>query len=75
MKAVKANVPTKVEAEDIPEVDFSKGVRGKYYKRYFAPKVTVQLDADVAEQFNDSAAANEGLRELLRRRSDETTKT
>ena len=64
----KAQVKPTVEAEDIPEVDFSKGVRGKYYKRYLASMITVQLDPDVAEHFRDSAAANEGLRELLRLR-------
>lgn len=57
-----------VEAEEMPEVDFSKGVRGKYYKQYLASMVTVQLTPDVAEHFPDSTAANEGLRELLRLR-------
>ena len=64
----KAQVKPTVEAEDMPEVDFSKGVRGKYYKRYLASMVTVQLHPDVAEHFPDSASANEGLRELLRLR-------
>lgn len=63
----KTGAKPKVEADDIPEVDFSKGVRGKYYKRYLASMVTVQLEPDVARFFPDSAAANEGLRELLRR--------
>jgi len=64
----KSQVKPTVEAEDIPEVDFSKGVRGKHYKQYLASMVTVQLHPDVAEFFPDSAAANEGLRELLRLR-------
>ena len=67
MKKVKAS-PLTVEAEDIPEADFSKGVRGKHYKRYLASMVTVQLEPDVAQHFSDSEAANEGLRELLRMR-------
>ena len=54
--------------EPIVEYDFSKGVRGKYYKQYLASMVTVQLAPDVAEFFPDSTAANEGLRELLRLR-------
>lgn len=62
----KTDVKPSVEAEDIPETDFSKGVRGKYHKRYLASMVTVQLHPDVAQFFPDSEAANEGLRELLR---------
>lgn len=54
-------------------MDFSKGVRGKYVKRYRAARVTVQLDPDVAQEFPDSASANEGLRALLRLRRGEST--
>ena len=68
MKKAKIDNPPAVEAEDIPEVDFSKGVRGKHYKQYLASMVTVQLHPDVAQYFPDSDAANEGLRELLRLR-------
>ena len=64
----KTDVKPSVEAEDIPETDFSKDVRGKYHERYLASMVTVQLHPDVAEFFPDSTAANEGLRELLRLR-------
>jgi hypothetical protein len=64
----KTDAKPNVEADDIPEADFSKGVRGKYYQRYVASMVTVELAPDVAEHFPDSAAANEGLRELLRLR-------
>ena len=64
----KTDAKSNVEATDIPEVDFSKGVRGKYHKRYLASMVTVELAPDVAQYFKDSAAANEGLRELLRLR-------
>ncbi len=37
------------QAEPMPEVDFSKGVRGKYVERYRAARVTVRsygLDAE-----------------------------
>lgn len=64
----KTDVKPSVEAEDIPETDFSNGVRGKYHKQYRASMVTVQLHPDVAEFFPDSTTANEGLRELLRLR-------
>ena len=68
MKKVKPSARPAVEAEEMPEADFSKGVRGKYHQRYLASMVTVELAPDVAQYFPDSAAANEGLRELLRLR-------
>lgn len=61
-----------VEADEMPEYDFSKGVRGKYVERYRASRVTVQLDPDVAQEFPDSASANEGLRALLKLRRRES---
>jgi hypothetical protein len=68
MKKVKPSARPAVEADEMPEVDFSTGVRGKHYKQYQASMVTVELAPDVAQYFPDSAAANEGLRELLRLR-------
>ena len=68
VRTARTSRPPAVKAEDIPEVDFNKGVRGKHYKQYLASMVTVQLHPDVAEHFPDSASANEGLRELLRLR-------
>jgi hypothetical protein len=51
-----------------PEYDFdySKAVRGKYYKRLLREGANiVVLEPDVAEAFGDSAAVNEALRSLL----------
>ena len=51
-----------------PEYDFdySKGVRGKYYRRLLEEgSNVVVLDPDVAEAFRDSTAVNEALRSLL----------
>lgn len=51
-----------------PEYDFdySKAVRGKYYRRLLAEgSNVVLLDADVAAAFRDSASVNEALRSLL----------
>ncbi len=46
--------------------DYSKAVRGKYYKRLIEEGSNViVLDPDVAEAFRDSAAVNEALRSLL----------
>ena len=73
MKKTRPSPKRKVQAEPMPEMDFSKGVRGKYVERYRAARVTVQLDPDVAQEFPDSASANEGLRALLRLRRGEST--
>jgi hypothetical protein len=51
-----------------PEYDFdySKAVRGKYYRRILEEGANVVvLDPDVAKAFCDSAAVNEALRLLL----------
>ncbi len=51
-----------------PEYDFdySKAVRGKYYKRLLREGANiVVLEPDVAKAFGDSAAVNEALRLLL----------
>lgn len=48
------------------ELDYSKAVRGKYYRRLLAEGANVVvLDADIAEAFHDSAAVNTALRSLL----------
>lgn len=72
-KRTQSEATAKPQAEPMPEYDFSKGVRGKHAERYRASRVTVQLDPDVAQEFPDSAAANEGLRALLRLRRGEST--
>ena len=51
-----------------PEYDFdySKAVRGKYYKRLLEEgSNVVVLDPDVSQAFHDSASVNEALRSLL----------
>jgi hypothetical protein len=44
--------------------DYSKAVRGKYYRRLLSANVVV-LEPDVAKAFRDSAAVNDALRALL----------
>ena len=60
---------TRPDSDDmLPEYDFdySKGVRGKYYKRLLkAGANVVVLEPDVAKAFRGSAAVNEALRSLL----------
>jgi hypothetical protein len=48
--------------EDVPDIDFSGGVRGKYAARWAAGTNVVVLSPDVAEVFPDSMAVNEALR-------------
>jgi len=46
------------------EYDFSKGVRGKYAKKYKAGTNIVLLDPDVAEVFKTPRSVNQALRSL-----------
>jgi len=47
--------------------DYSKAVRGKYYRRLLKEGTNViVLEPDVAKAFRSSAAVNEALRSLLR---------
>lgn len=46
--------------------DYSKAVRGKYFKRLLEEGANVAvLEPDVAKAFNSSAAVNDALRNLL----------
>ena len=58
----------KISDELRPEYDFdySKAVRGKYYKRLLSEGANVvMLEPDVAKSFADSDVVNEALRSLL----------
>ena len=57
--------PDEVEDDDIPETDFSGGVRGKYYERAIQGSNVVLLEPDVAKVFRDSAVVSQALREYL----------
>ena len=54
-----------IEEDDIPDVDFTGGVRGKYYQQYRAGTNIVLLDPDVAKVFRDSVVVNQALRQYL----------
>ncbi|MEO1247807.1 MAG: hypothetical protein AAFX56_19175 [Pseudomonadota bacterium] len=45
--------------------DFSKGVRGKYAKRYKEGTNVVLLEPDVARAFPDSESVNKALKKLM----------
>ena len=51
--------------EMLDEYDFSKGVRGKYAKRYAEGTNVVVLAPDVAAVFPDSQSVNDALRALV----------
>lgn len=59
------NQSDELEEDDIPETDFSGGVRGKYYERATQGSNVVLLEADVAKVFRDSAVVSQALREYL----------
>jgi hypothetical protein len=52
-------------ADVLDEYDFSKGIRGKYAKRYAEGTNVVVLAPDVAEFFPDSESVNTALRALV----------
>jgi len=54
------------DSEMLSEYDFSKGVRGKYAKRYAEGTNIVMLAPDVAAAFPDSKSVNDALRALVR---------
>jgi len=48
----------------LEEYDFSKGVQGKYAKRYREGTNVVVIDPDVARVFPDHESVNQALRSL-----------
>ena len=52
------------EPEMRGEYDFSRGVRGKYARRYAQGANVVVLEADVARMFPSAEAVNDSLRAL-----------
>ena len=49
----------------LEEYDFSKGVRGKYAKRYAEGANVVVIEPDIAEVFPDHDSVNQALRSLV----------
>jgi hypothetical protein len=47
-----------------PELDFSKGVRGRYFRDWQEGTNIVLIEPDLMEAFPDSAAVNAALRGL-----------
>jgi hypothetical protein len=49
----------------LPEYDFSKGIRGKYAKRYARGTNVVLLEPEIARAFRNAKDVNEALRQHL----------
>ena len=60
MKSHRKSEDTEMRAE----YDFSKGIRGKYYKRFMKGANVVVLDPDVAKVFTNSKQVNDVLRTI-----------
>ena len=63
MKPKRTNHVAQMRAEY--NFDYSKAVRGKYYKRYMENSNVVVLDPDVHRRFKNAKAVNEALRSLM----------
>jgi len=63
---MKKAIRTRHDPDMLDEYDFSKGVRGKYAKRYAEGTNIVVLSPDVAQIFPTSESVNEALRVLVK---------
>jgi len=52
------------DSDLLEEYDFSKGIQGKYAKKYNEGTNVVVIDPDVAKFFPDHDSVNEALRSL-----------
>ena len=66
MKTVEKVPETDPGLDMAPEYDFSKGVRGKYSKRFRAGSKVVVIAPDVAHEFQTSQDVNNALRRLAK---------
>jgi hypothetical protein len=63
---MKKVVRTRRDPDMLDKYDFSKGVRGKYVKRFAEGSNVVVLSPDIAKVFPDSESVNEALRTLVK---------
>jgi len=62
----KADKPSIDDLRPEYDFDYSKAVKGKYYRRLIEEGSNViVLDPEIAKAFHDSASVNEALRSLL----------
>jgi hypothetical protein len=62
---MKKTTKTKQTPEMLKEYNFSRGVRGKYYKRFMEGSNVAVIDAELAKIFPDSKSVNQALRSLV----------
>lgn len=62
---MKKRVKVPSEPEMLEEYDFSKGVRGKYARRYVAGSNVIVLSPDLARIFPNSESVTKALRVLV----------
>lgn len=55
---------TRKDPDMLEEYDFSKGIRGKYARRYAEGTNVVVIEPDVAKYFPDHDSVNQVLRSL-----------
>jgi len=55
----------KNDTDLLEEYDFSKGIRGKYSKRFKSGSNVVVIDPDVAKYFPDHDSVNSSLRSIV----------
>ena len=60
------NMNKKNEKGMLPEYDFSKGIKGKYAKRFAQGTNIVMLEPDVAKVYSSSLSVNEILRAVAK---------
>jgi len=66
------------DPEMLDEYDFSKGIQGKYAKRYMEGTNVVLIEPDVAEFFPDHDSVNQALRsltEIIKRQKQATERS
>jgi hypothetical protein len=67
---MKKATETDADLEMAPEYDFSKGVRGKYAKRFPPGSKIVVIAPDVAREFGTPQGVNSALRRLAKAERD-----
>ena len=65
MKKARKKSNNKNDSEVLDEYDFSKGVRGKYARRYAEGSNVVVLPPDLAEAFPTAQAVHDALRGVI----------
>jgi hypothetical protein len=55
----------KQDNDMLDEYDFSKGIRGKYEKKYAEGSNIIVIEPEVSKEFPDAESVNEALKHLM----------